>query len=68
MSNRFKIKEKKKKVKKPHIPYAERDLSLHRSFNIFTKDGENLVVNSPTAMTLDEAIDYYKALAISAND
>ena len=40
----------------------------YRSFNIFTKDGENRVVNSKTPMTLDEAQYYYDALSISGNE
>lgn len=66
MSNRFKIKEKPIKVRKqkPQPQIVE----LHTSFNIFTRDGENLSVKSPRPMTLDEAMDYYKALAISANE
>ena len=42
---------------------------MYTSFNIFTKYGENLIdVKSPRPMTLDEAMDYFKALSISGND
>ena len=37
-------------------------------FNIFTKDGENIQVTAPRRMTLDEAMDYFKALAISGEE
>lgn len=33
-------------------------------FNIFTRDGENKEVTAPRRMTLDEAMQYFKALAI----
>lgn len=66
MSNRMKIKAKPIKVKK-HKPQPPR-VELHTSFNIFTRYGENLSVKSPRPMTLEEAQDYFHALAISAND
>ena len=37
-------------------------------FNIFTRDGENKQVTAPRRMTLYEAIDYFKALAISGEE
>jgi hypothetical protein len=40
----------------------------YTSFNIFTRYGENLLdVKSPYPMTLDEAMNYFKALSISGN-
>ena len=66
MSNRMKIKAKPIKVKQ-HKPQPQK-VELHTSFNIFSRDGENLVVKSPRPMTLAEAQYHFKALAISAND
>lgn len=40
----------------------------YTSFNIFTRDGENLTVTSKTPMTLAEAQYHYRALSISGND
>lgn len=38
----------------------------YKYFNIFTRYGENRVnVEAPRLMTLDEAMDYFNALAIS---
>lgn len=66
MSNRMKIKAKPIKVKQ-HKPKPSMD-GLHTSFNIFSRDGENLVVKSNKPMTLAEAQYHFKALSISAND
>lgn len=41
---------------------------MYRSFNIFTRDGENITVESKKPMTILEAQDYYDALSISGND
>lgn len=41
---------------------------LYRSFNIFTKDGENRVVTSKKPMSLEEAQYYFGALSISGNE
>lgn len=64
MSNRMKIKVKRPRPIKPKRCVE----ALHKSFNIFSRYGENRVVTSPRPMTLSEAQDYYHALAISAND
>ena len=40
----------------------------YTSFNIFTRDGENLVVSSRKPMTLTEAQYHFGALSISGND
>ena len=40
-----------------------------KSFNYFSKYGENVLnAETPRPMTLDEAMDYFNALAISANE
>lgn len=66
MSNRMKIKVKPIKVKQ-HKSKPQR-VELHTSFNIFSRNGENLVVNSKKPMTLEEAQYHFNALSISAND
>ena len=38
-----------------------------KSFNIFTKDGQNKKVTAPRPMTLSEAMCYFNALSISGN-
>lgn len=38
-----------------------------KSFNIFTRNGENLKVTAPRPMTLSEAMNHFGALAISGN-
>lgn len=40
----------------------------YASFNIFTREGENLTVESDKPMTLNEAQYYFNALSISGND
>ena len=45
------------------------DNKKHKSFNIFTKQGENRIdVKSPRPMTIDEAQVYFDALSIGPND
>ncbi len=77
MSNLCKrmVKQQKAKVHKAERKERKRKLLLeyqqrrkYTSFNIFTRDGENLVVSSDRPMTLEEARQYYKALSISGND
>lgn len=70
MSNRVKIKQRKKKVFKTKAQYAEEAVYVtkFKSFNIFSNEGENKVVKAPYPMTLDEAMIHFKALAISGND
>lgn len=52
-------KERKSSIKSQH-PSRQ-----YRSFNIFTKDGENRVVTSKRPMTLEAAQYYFGALSIS---
>lgn len=61
------IKEKKKRVKENKRP-AFIPPKLYKSFNIFTKNGRNIVVESDRPLTLDEAMHKYGALSISGND
>ncbi len=77
MSNLCKrmVKQQKAKVHKAERKERKRKWLLeyqrpreYTSFNIFTRDGENLVVSSDRPMTLEEARQYYKALSISGND
>lgn len=70
MSNRFKkIKAKKVKVFKPRYQEEATYVTKYKSFNIFTKDGQNrMEVKAPRPMTLDEAMDYFDALCISGNE
>ena len=70
MSNRFKkIKAKKIKVFKPRYQEEATYVTKYKSFNIFTKDGENrMEVKTPRPMSLDEAMDYFDALSISGNE
>lgn len=64
MSNRMKIKAKRMKVRKPaYVPPRQ-----YTSFNIFTRDGQNLTVKSERPMTIEEAQYHYNALSISGND
>lgn len=45
------------------------DNKKHKSFNIFTKQGQNRIdVKSPRPMTIDEAQVYFDALCIGPND
>ena len=63
---KVKVKAKKKATKL----YPEEGVYVKKytSFNIFTKNGENLTdVKSPRPMTLDEAMDYFGALSIGGN-
>ena len=41
---------------------------LYKSFNIFTRDGENRVVTTERPMTIEEAQYKFKALSISGNE
>lgn len=41
---------------------------LYKSFNIFTRDGENRVVTTDRPMTIEEAQYHFKALSISGNE
>ena len=59
-SHKLVFKRKRKEYKSPPKKYT--------SFNIFTRDGENLTVDSPKPMTVDEARYYFKALSISGNE
>lgn len=70
MSNRFKkIKAKKIKVFKPRYQEEATYVTKYKSFNIFTKDGQNrMEVKAPRPMTLDEAMAYFDALCISGNE
>lgn len=70
MSNRFKkIKAKKVKVFKPRYQEEATYVTKYKSFNIFTKDGQNrMEVKTPRPMTLDEAMAYFDALCISGNE
>ena len=70
MSNRFKkIKAKKIKVFKPRYQEDAAYTKKYKSFNIFTKDGQNrMEVKAPHPMSLDEAIAYFDALCISGNE
>ena len=70
MSNRFKkIKAKKVKVFKPRYQEEATYVTKYKSFNIFTKDGQNsMEVKAPRPMTLDEAMAYFDALCISGNE
>ena len=80
MSNRARIKARKR-VKKETKPKYKEDVKTKaqyaeeavyvtkfKSFNIFSNEGENKVVKAPYPMTLDEAMIYFKALAISGNN
>lgn len=40
----------------------------YRSFNVFTRDGRNVVLNSEKPLTLEEAEVKFNALAISGNE
>ena len=40
----------------------------YRSFNVFTRDGRNVILNSEKPLTLEEAEVKFKALAISGNE
>jgi hypothetical protein len=66
MSNRARIK-----VKKPKVKRYKEEVTLSKkytSFNIFTRDGQNLTVTSERPMTIEEALYHYNALSISGND
>ena len=56
-------KQKSKPDRKAYTPPK-----YYKSFNIFTRDGRNITVESKKPMTIDEAQYYYKALSISGND
>ena len=58
------MKEKKPKVRKAYFQPPK----MYTSFNIFTRDGQNLTVTSKKPRTLIEAQYHYEALAISGND
>ena len=70
MSSRFKkIKAKKVKAFKPRYQEEATYTKKFKSFNIFTRDGQNrMEVKTPRPMTLDEAMDYFDALCISGNE
>ena len=69
MSNRarirFKVYKKENRVRVYRRFYLPE--KRYTSFNIFTRDGENLTVTSEKPMTLEEAQYHYHALSISAN-
>ena len=50
---------------KPPISHGRK---TYRSFNVFTRDGRNVVLNSEKPLTLEEAEVKFKALAISGNE
>lgn len=58
----------KKTERKPVKRTYRQPPKEYTSFNIFTRDGQNLTVTSKKPMTLIEAQFYYKALSISGND
>ncbi len=64
MSNRTKIKVKKAKV----CRVSYQPPKTYTSFNIFTRDGQNMTVTSKRPMTIEEAQYHYHALSISGND
>nr|MBP5425031.1 hypothetical protein [Prevotella sp.] len=64
MSNRARIKAKKPKVRRAGYQPPR----TYTSFNIFTRDGQNLTVTSKRPMTIEEAQYNYNALSISGND
>lgn len=50
---------------RPPINYGGK---TYRSFNVFTRDGRNVVLNSERPLTLEEAEIEFNALAISGNE
>ena len=54
--------------RKEMIRYHRVSCKRYKSFNIFTRDGQNLTVTSNKPMTLAEAQYHYRALSISGND
>ena len=70
MSSRFKkIKAKKVKAFKPRYQEEATYVKKFKTFNIFTKDGQNrMEIKAPRPMTLDEAMAYFDALCISGNE
>lgn len=61
-------KPKKVPVRKVRQAIRERCTREYTSFNIFTREGENLVVHSRRPMTVVEAQYIYGALSISGID
>lgn len=59
-----KQKERSERPKHKHFSPPKQ----YTSFNIFTREGENLVVTSKKPMTIYEAQYYFNALSISGND
>ena len=50
---------------RPPINYGRK---TYKSFNVFTRDGRNVVLNSERPLTLEEAEIEFNALAISGNE
>ncbi len=66
MSNILRRMAKAKKLTpKQRVHKMREACKFYTSFNIFTRDGENLVVHSSKPMTIYEAHFHYKALSIS---
>ena len=65
MSNRVKIKIRKKPILKPR----KYPVTKHLYFNMFTKNGQNLQhIKAPYPMTLDEAQSHFDCLSIGIDD
>lgn len=61
------IKKQKERSERPlHKHFSPP--KLYTSFNIFTREGENLVVTSKKPLTIYEAQCHFNALSISGND
>ena len=62
------IKAAKVRSKQHKVSNSLKPSRQYKSFNIFTKDGENKVVTSKRPMTLEQAQYYFDALSISGNE
>lgn len=66
MSNFCKRMAKKKKpTVRQRVKKMNEACKFYTSFNIFTRDGQNLTVESKKPMTLYEAQYHYKALSVN---
>ena len=69
MSNLCKrLSKRKKPTVKQRVNKMREACKFYTSFNIFTRDGQNLTVTPQRQMTLYEAQYHYKALSISGNE
>ena len=57
-----------KKIRRKAFKSSYQPPKQYTSFNIFTRDGQNITVTSKRPMTLEEAQYHYKALSISGNE